>query len=121
MAERVRETLPEITDLRAAWVRARPGVRRDFLREVLAPLCRFDGPDGKEFRPLTLWKAKADGAISWRWVSWATPRPLYRLQGLAERPSAPVLVTEGEKACDAAVRLLSAFAAGDEPQRLKSR
>jgi putative DNA primase/helicase len=77
---------------------------------LLGYVCRFDGPDGKEFRPLTLWRAKADGAITWRWTSWATPRPLYRLQGLTQRPSAPVLVTEGEKACDAAARLLSAFA-----------
>jgi hypothetical protein len=39
-----------------------------------------------------------------------TARPLYRLQELAQRPLAPVLVTEGEKACDAAARLLPAFA-----------
>lgn len=87
---------------------------------LLGYMCRFDGPDGKEFRPLTLWRSKADGAITWRWTSWATPRPLYRLQILAERPSAPVLVTEGEKACDAATRLLSAFAAVTNPNGAKS-
>ena len=87
---------------------------------LLGYVCRFDGADGKEFRPLTLWKAKADGLITWRWVSWSTPRPLYRLQGLTQRPSAPVLVTEGEKACDAATRLLSAFAVVTNPNGAKS-
>ena len=87
---------------------------------LLGYVCRFDGADGKEFRPLTLWRSKADGAVTWRWTSWATPRPLYGLQGLAERPSAPVVVTEGEKACDAAARLLRAFAAVTNPNGAKS-
>ena len=87
---------------------------------LLGYVCRFDVLGGKEFRPLTLWKAKADGATTWRWVSWATPRPLYGLQRLAGRPSAPVVVTEGEKACDAAARLLSAFAAVTNPNGAKS-
>ena len=87
---------------------------------LLGHVCRFDGPDGKEFRPLTLWRSKADGAVTWRWTSWPTPRPLYGLPRLAERPSAPVVVTEGEKACDAAARLLSAFAAVTNPNGAKS-
>jgi putative DNA primase/helicase len=61
----------------------------DVQGRTLGYVCRFDGHDGKEFRPLTLWKAKADGAITWRWTSWPTPRPLYGLQGLSKRPSAP--------------------------------
>jgi putative DNA primase/helicase len=87
---------------------------------LLGYVQRFDGPDGKEFRPLTLWRAKADGAVTWKWTSWGTPRPLYGLQGLAERPSAPVVVTEGEKACDAAGRLLPVFAAVTNPNGAKS-
>jgi hypothetical protein len=38
MAERVKETLPELAGLRAAWRGARPSVRRAFIGEVLAPL-----------------------------------------------------------------------------------
>jgi putative DNA primase/helicase len=87
---------------------------------LLGYVHRFDGPEGKEFRPLTLWLSKADGAFAWRWTSWPTPRPLYGLQRLAERPSAPVVVTEGEKACDAAGRLLPAFAAVTNPNGAKS-
>jgi putative DNA primase/helicase len=36
---------------------------------------------------------------------WPTPRPLYRLPDLTDRPDAPVLITEGEKVADAAAEL----------------
>ena len=36
---------------------------------------------------------------------WPTPRPLYGLPGLGQRPEAPVLVVEGEGTADAAARL----------------
>lgn len=36
---------------------------------------------------------------------WPSPRPLYRLPDLSDRPDAPVLVVEGEKAADAAAAL----------------
>jgi putative DNA primase/helicase len=80
---------------------------------------RFDTPKGKEFRPLTLWR-DADGKLSWRWESWPSKRPLYGLQRLAERPSVPVIVTEGEKAADAATLLLPAFAVVTAPNGSKS-
>ncbi len=88
--------------------------------QLLGYVARFDGPDGKEFRPLTFWRSSADSATSWRWTSWPAPRPLYGLRRLAERPSAPVMVTEGEKASDAAARLLLAFAAITSPNGSKS-
>jgi putative DNA primase/helicase len=88
--------------------------------QLLGYVCRFDVSGDKEFRPLTLWRSKADGTVIWRWMSWETPRPLYGLQRLAERPSAPVVLTEGEKACDAAARLLPAFAAVTNPNGAKS-
>jgi putative DNA primase/helicase len=42
----------------------------------------------------------------WRWLGFPKPRPLYGLDRLAARPKAPVVVTEGEKAADAAALLL---------------
>src|SRR5215469_11775491 len=51
----------------------------------------------------------------WRWQSWPAPRPLYGLWDLAKRPDAPVMVTEGEKAADAASRLLPAFVVVTSP------
>jgi hypothetical protein len=40
---------------------------------------------------------------------------LYGLQGLAERPDAPVVIAEGEKAADAATQLLPGFVAVTSP------
>jgi putative DNA primase/helicase len=74
---------------------------------------------GKEFRPLTLWR-EPDGKLGWRWESWPPPRPLYGLSRLAERPSAPVVVVEGEKSADAATRLLPGFVAVTSPNGSKS-
>lgn len=68
---------------------------------------RFDAPDGsKQFRPSTLWERERDRRREWRWEAWPASRPLYGLDRLAERPKAPVVVCEGEKAADAAARLL---------------
>jgi len=55
----------------------------------------------------------------WRWSSWATPRPLYGLDHLADKPNAQVLVTEGEKAADAAARLLPELAVVTSPNGSK--
>ena len=60
---------------------------------------RFDTADDKEILPRS-WNGKA-----WQWKGIPAPRPLYNLHHLANRPAAPVLVTEGEKAADAAAGL----------------
>ncbi|WP_323697015.1 CHC2 zinc finger domain-containing protein [Thiorhodovibrio litoralis] len=68
------------------------------------PICiihRFDPPGkGKEFRP-QIWDGK-----DWHWKAPPEPRPLYRLHKLTAPPEAPVVVCEGEKAADAAAKLL---------------
>lgn len=91
----------------------------DAAGQLLGYVCRFDGHEGKEFRPLTLWRSKSSPP-TWRWTSWPPRRPLYGLTGLTERPFAPVVVTEGEKACDAAARLLRPFVAVTSPNGSKS-
>jgi uncharacterized protein (DUF927 family) len=60
---------------------------------------RFDTADDKEILPRS-WNSKA-----WQWKGIPAPRPLYNLHHLADRPAAPALVTEGEKAADAAAGL----------------
>ncbi|SEQ69453.1 Uncharcterized protein, DUF927 family [Azotobacter beijerinckii] len=86
-------------------------VYRDAEGRPLFVLYRFDlGPDAdgqreKVFAPLT-WCRNADGAHQWRWSGLPEPRPLLRLDELARRPGAPVVVCEGEKAADAAAELL---------------
>lgn len=93
---------------------------RDAAGAMLGFVSRFDADDGKQFRPLTLWRAEATGALTWRWESWPAPRPLYGLTALAERPTAPVIVAEGEKACDAAARLLPDHVSVASPNGSKS-
>jgi archaellum biogenesis ATPase FlaH len=57
---------------------------------------------GKDIRPL----ARIRGSKSlWRARSVGSPRPLYNLDRLANESSLPVIVVEGEKTADAAVRL----------------
>ena len=75
--------------------------------DLLGFIMRFDRADGsKDFRPLVYAENADRGARSWRWQSWSAPRPLYGLDRLAARPGAPVVICEGEKATDAAGRLL---------------
>lgn len=70
---------------------------------LIGYIFRFNLPQGgKEIVPQT-WCANAEtGEQSWRWLSFAKPRPMYGLDLLAANPKAQVLVVEGEKACDAA-------------------
>lgn len=93
---------------------------RDKAGELLGFACRFDGRDGKQFRPLALYEPKAGGPVQWRWEAWPAPRPLYGLDRLAARPTASVLLCEGEKAADAAGRLLPAFVTVTSPNGSKS-
>jgi len=73
---------------------------------LLGHVCRFDlGGGAKEFRPLTYCRGGA-GELAWRWQSWPSPRPLFGLDRLAKRAKAPVVVCEGEKAAEAAEKLL---------------
>src|SRR3569623_1046175 len=70
---------------------------------ALVYVCRFDSPgQRKQLCPLTWW---SDG---WHWRSMPAPRPLYRLDAIAARPKAVVLVCEREKAADAAAQLFPA-------------
>ena len=69
-------------------------------------VARWNLPDGaKEIRPLVL----KDGR--WRQKGIQSPRPLFNLLALSERPDAPVLVVEGEKTAEAARDLLPSYIA----------
>jgi putative DNA primase/helicase len=93
---------------------------RNAAGEILGYVCRFDTPDGKVFQPQTF-GCRAPGAKpEWRWKGWTGKRPLYGLDRLAERPDAPVIVTEGEKAADAAAMLLPDTVAVTSPNGSKS-
>lgn len=74
---------------------------RDADGRVLRHVLRFDTPEGKDIRPVTLWRGP-DDRLKWRFGAGGDARPLYGLDRLAARPEAAVLVVEGEKAADAA-------------------
>lgn len=71
---------------------------KDKASDLLFFITRYESQDGKQIIPWSY----VDG----KWVNkhWSSPRPLYRLDKL--RPGKPVLIVEGEKAADAAVKLL---------------
>ena len=85
---------------------------RDADGRLLHYVLRFDDADGgKVVIPLCFCRSMAGGAFAWRYQALDAPRPLYRLDALAAQPTAPVIVTEGEKAADAAQRLLPDYVA----------
>src|SRR6266705_6097903 len=89
--------------------------------QTLCYVLRFDTAEGKAFRPLSFAQPSTAGRRpEWRWESLPPKRPLYGLDRLAERPAAPVVVTEGEKACDAAGGLLPGFVAVTSPNGSKN-
>ncbi len=83
---------------------------RDQENRRLGFVCRFETPAGKQYRPRTLWE-RPGGTRAWRWKGFPSPRPLYGLDRLAPRPSAPVLLVEGEKKADAAQKLFPGYVA----------
>jgi putative DNA primase/helicase len=74
---------------------------------------RKDG--GKVFRVVSWGRMGDSGRLAWFWHHWTVSKPLYGLERLAARPDAPVVVCEGEKAADAAGRLLPGFVAVSWP------
>jgi putative DNA primase/helicase len=93
---------------------------RNATGQVLGYVRRFDTPEGKIFQPQTFGRRSPEAAPEWRWKGWNGKRPLYGLDRLVERPTTPVVVTEGEKAADAAAGLLPGMVAVTSPNGSKS-
>lgn len=75
--------------------------------ELMYAVARFEGPRGKEIRPASF-GTDGTGRTGWRW---RRPQVLipWNLPTLYARPGAPVLICEGEKAAEAAQRLLPGY------------
>src|SRR5579864_3517225 len=74
--------------------------------QLLGMVYRFALANGdKEIRSL-VYAAHPKWGRQWRWLGFPKPRPLYGLDRLAARPNARVIITEGERAADAASVLL---------------
>ena len=73
---------------------------------IVGAVARYrTGDGGKDIRPWRHGRRQANYKPRWHQGALPAPRPLYNLPVLAERPDAPVLVCEGEKATDAATAL----------------
>jgi putative DNA primase/helicase len=66
------------------------------------------GNKRKQFVPITY--GVLEGKRGWHKKAPAAPRPLYGLNKLTSMPDAPVLLTEGEKKCEAAQRMFPNYA-----------
>jgi len=70
--------------------------------QTLGLVARFEANATRPKKEFTwLVYAEADGRREWRWQGFPVPRPLYGLDALADRPAAPVVLAEGEKAAEA--------------------
>lgn len=79
---------------------------RDGLGQMLGMVCRFyDSENQKVTVPLTFCRHSNTGAVGWRWISFADPRPLY-IPGLKFTDQKTRLIVEGEKCADVAHELL---------------
>jgi Protein of unknown function (DUF3631) len=83
-------------------------IYRDASGARVCYVARYNKAGGeKVFLPYSYWRDTA-GNLEWRCKNVPDPRPLYGLELLARRPNAVVIVTEGEKACEAARSIFTA-------------
>lgn len=92
--------------------------------QLLFYIARFDyqnaeGAPSKEYLPLTFCDL-GNGRRQWRAKGIEGQRPLYRMHEILARPDAPVIVTEGEKAADAATVLFPEMIATTPPNGAQS-
>lgn len=73
---------------------------------LIGYIARYDPPgQKKQFVPHTL--RRVDGRLRWYRAKWPGKQPLYGLDRLAAQPAASVVITEGEKAADAAQKVFA--------------
>ncbi|WP_299377483.1 hypothetical protein [uncultured Kiloniella sp.] len=77
---------------------------RDREGHLLGYVIRVDMPDGKITPPITFCKLP-DGSEKWCLKGFPEPRPIYGMEQLDAKPDATVILVEGEKSCDAGIKL----------------
>ncbi len=80
----------------------------DSYGNILGFVVRFDGRNGKDFRPLT-WCQNEEGEQFWSWKGFPKPYPIYGLYELGQDEEKPVLIVEGEKCAAAGREILKDF------------
>ena len=77
---------------------------KDQQGQTLGYVARLEDKDGSKITPTLTYCENEKGQQHWRWKGFGENRPLYGLDRLAENK--PILIVEGEKAADAAQKLL---------------
>ena len=109
---------PKRAGERFEWSSWRPETAHPYPSEVGALLgfvLRVVPPSGRKFTPTVTFCENPSGERRWCVIPFARPAPLYGLDRIAARPSATVVLVEGEKTADAAQRLLPSMAATTWP------
>lgn len=75
---------------------------KDADHNTLGYVVRLEDKDGNKITPTLTWCRNQEGKEQWRWQGFGNDRPLYGLEQLKQKPTAPVLIVEGEKTCEAA-------------------
>lgn len=83
---------------------------RDVDGAILGYECRYAGEGGKKEVRMWTYGARGDASPTWGCGHFNAPRPLYGLERLTERPTAPVSIFEGPKKAEAGKRLLPPYA-----------
>lgn len=74
---------------------------RNAEEQLMFVVARYDLHDGKDIRPFSV--QEVNGNLVWKQgLGKLHPLPLYNLSAVLANPNLPVLIVEGEKACDAA-------------------
>ena len=72
---------------------------------TLGYVVRLEDKEGNKITPTLTYCRNDNGVEQWRWKGFGKDRPLYGLDQLKLKPTAPVLIVEGEKTCEAARNL----------------
>jgi hypothetical protein len=109
---------PKRAGERREWCSLRPALVHSYCSAAGEPLgyvLRVIGKNGKKFTPTVTFCKNAAEDRRWCIVRFARPLPLYRLEQLAVRPTATVVLVEGEKTAEATGRLLPSAVATTWP------
>ena len=76
--------------------------------ELMYAVARFESSEGKALRPLSYGVSAGQRGARW---AWKRPHVLlpWNLKGIYDRPDAPVLICEGEKASESAIPLAPGY------------
>lgn len=87
-------------DLKGHWIYT------DAIGDVLFHICRYDYIDANGDRKKTYTPFTFSSNGRWEAKAWSSPRPLYKLHEIVNNQDKKIIITEGEKAADAAQKIV---------------